>query len=120
MQVSTHFAVALPATASFDYPTVAALAAYIASKSVAAVVSVPAPAVVGHVTESERVSSTVAGTSDLIGMSSMLATSPTPGEGKSAYVPYICYNRTLTLPLVMSMMGRSDHGLTVCRRFLAG
>ncbi len=76
------FAVALPATASFDYPTVAALAAYIASKSAPAAVSVPAPAALGHVTESERVSSTAPGTSDLIGMSSMLATSPVPGEGK--------------------------------------
>jgi len=85
MQVSTHFAVALPATASFDYPTVAALAAYIASKSAPAAVSVPAPAAVGQVTESELVSSTASRTSDLIGVSSMLATSPVPGEGKCTH-----------------------------------
>ena len=82
MQVSTHFEVVLPATASFDYPTVAALAAFIASKSAAEAVSVSAPAVAGHVTDVEHVPSTASRTSDLIGMSSMLATSPIPGEGK--------------------------------------
>ena len=83
LQVTTHFSVVLPATATFDYPTVAALAAYIASKSVAAVVTTPTPAVVSQHTGPVPGFSTAMGTSDLIGMSSMLATSPVPGQGES-------------------------------------
>lgn len=77
VQVSTHFDVELPATVTFDYPTIAALAAFIVSKASSATSLVhPSTQLLSKSSILPSSSST-----DLVGMSSALATSPIGDQG---------------------------------------
>ena len=80
--VSAKFGVELAATASLDHPTAAALAAHIAA--------VLGPRPVAHGIAHARITATGGGqgrdagrtgTTDIVGMSSMLASAPTASEG---------------------------------------
>ena len=80
--MASRFYVELPATATFDYPTITALAAYIVSKSTLTVARAVVPAVARHLLGSAADPTAELATSDVLSMSSLLATSPVPNEGE--------------------------------------
>ena len=84
IQVSTQFDVELPATVTFDYPTIAALAAFIVSKAS------PATSLVHPSTQllSKSFILPSSSSTDLVGMSSALATSPTGDQGAHSQLGY--------------------------------